>query len=195
MELFLFRSIPRRDTKPVAKALIGAFGSFAAALAAPAHRLKAIDGVGDAVVSDFRLVRAAAERFAQESLAERDTLTSTDAVVTYYRTKLRAAEREEFHVLYLDKKNRYLASERAQVGTVDHTPVYPREVLKRAIEHGASAIVLVHNHPSGDPTPSRADVTMTKKIVEATAAVGITVHDHLVIGRNDHTSLRAHGLM
>jgi DNA repair protein RadC len=194
-ELVLFRSIPVQDTKPVAKALIRRFGSFAAALSAPPAQLREVRGVGDAVVADFRIVRAAAERLALGEIKARETLSSTDAVVAYYRTKLRGAEREEFHVLYLDKKNGYLASERAQVGTVDHTPVYPREVLKRAIELGASAIVLVHNHPSGDPAPSRADIAMTARIVEALAPVGITVHDHLVIGASGHVSLRGAGHM
>lgn len=195
LELLLTLSIPRRDTKPVAKALVKRFGSLAAALAAPASRLTEVDGVGERVASDFRLVRHCAERFARAELEARQTLGSTDAVVAYFRTRLRGVEREEFHVLYLDKKNGFLAAEKAQEGTVDHTPVYPREVLRRAIELGASAIVLVHNHPSGDPTPSRADVAMTKKIVEAVAPIGITVHDHLIIGGNDYVSLRGSGLM
>ncbi|WP_425428461.1 RadC family protein [Acuticoccus kandeliae] len=195
LELLLFRSLPRRDTKPIARAMMKDFGSFAAALAAPAMRLRQIDGVGDKVVHDFRMIRVAAERFARAALEKKITIGSTEAVVDYYRTQLRLAEREEFHILFLDKRNGVLASERAQVGTVDHTPVYPREVLKRAIELGASAIVLVHNHPSGDPTPSRADIKMTKTIVDALAPVGITVHDHLIIGGDRFTSLRAEGLM
>jgi DNA repair protein RadC len=195
LELLLTRSLARQDTKPIAKKLVKRFGSLSGALAAPAGRLMEIDGVGQRVASDLRLVRRCAERFVRADLAARETLASTDAVVDYFRTTLRGAEREEFHVLFLDKKNGFLAAEKAQEGTVDHTPVYPREVLKRAIELGASAIVLVHNHPSGDPTPSRADVTMTARIVEAVAPVGITVHDHLVIGGNDYASLRASGLM
>jgi len=195
LELVLFRPIPRRDTKPVAKAMIARFGSFAAAVSAPAGQLMEIDGVGPRVVSDFRLIRKAAERFAHAELMARRTLSSTDAVAEYYRTVLRAADREEFHVLFLDKKNRFLASECAGVGTVDHTPVYPREVLSRALAHGASAIVLVHNHPSGDPTPSRADVAMTRQIVEATAPVGIAVHDHVIVGGTRFVSLRGEGLM
>jgi len=195
LELLLTVTLRRKDTKPIAKALVKRFGSLAGALAAPANRLMEVDGVGPRVASDFRLVRRCAERFARADLETRQSLGSTDAVVAYFRTRLRGVEREEFHVLYLDKKNGFLAAEKAQEGTVDHTPVYPREVLRRAIELGASALVLVHNHPSGDPTPSRADVAMTQKIVEAVAPVGITVHDHLVIGGNDYVSLRGSGLM
>jgi DNA repair protein RadC len=195
LELLLFRSLPRVDTKPIAKALIREFGSFAAAIAAPAQRLMAIPGLGERAASDFRLVRAAAERFTHGALAEKKTLSSTDAVADFFRTRLRTADREEFHVLFLDRKNQFLAAERAAVGTVDHTPVYPREVMRRALELAATAVVLVHNHPSGDPTPSRADVVMTQKIIEAGAALGIAVHDHLIVGANRCLSLRAEGLI
>lgn len=194
LELLLFRPIPRRDTKPVAKAMIAEFGSFAGALSAPAARLTEIDGVGERVVSDFRLVRAAAERLALAELAERPVLSSTDAVAGYFRTKLAGLPREEFHILFLDKKNRFLADECAGVGTVDHAPVYPREVLTRALALSASGIVLVHNHPSGDPTPSRADIAITRKIVEAMAPVGIAVHDHIIVAGAKHLSMRGEGL-
>lgn len=195
LELLLFRSVPRRDTKPIARALIGRFGSFANALAAPQHTLMEVDGIGEKVATDFRLVRAAAERFAHAQLTQRDLLSSTDAVVDYYKARLRTALREEFHILFLDKRNKFIASECAHVGTVDHTPVYPREVLTRALEHAASAVVLVHNHPSGDPTPSRADIAMTQKIVEAATPLGVAVHDHLIIAGDGYTSLRAERLM
>ncbi|UOM34842.1 DNA repair protein RadC [Acuticoccus sp. I52.16.1] len=195
LELLLFQSIPRRDTKPTAKALIAEFGSFAAVLSASSSRLMAVSGVGERVASDFRLIRAAAERLTHDALADRPLLTSTDAVVDYFRAKLRGLPREEFHVVYLDKKNKMLASECAGAGTVDHTPVYPREVLKRALELGASALVLVHNHPSGDPTPSRADITMTEKVIEGAAPLGLTVHDHIIVGANTHTSLRGEGYL
>ena len=195
LELLLFRSVLRRDPKPLAKALIATFGSFAGTLSAPLARLEEVAGVGPAVASDFKLVREAAERFAHAELSTREALGSTDAVVAYYRAKLRAAEREEFHILYLDKKNRFIASEKLAEGTVDHAPVYPREVLKRALHHGASAIVLVHNHPSGDPTPSRADITMTKRIIDGATPLGIAVHDHLIIAGNGFTSLRTDNLI
>lgn len=193
LELFLFLSITRRDTKPIAKAMIAAFGSFADALTAPAVRLKEIEGVGERVVSDFRLVRAAAERLTHGALTQREPLTSTDAVADYYRAKLTGLTHEEFHILFLDKKNRFLASERAGVGTIDHAPVYPREVLARAIALGASGIVLVHNHPSGDPTPSRADITVTQTIESALAPLAIPVHDHVIIAGTRHLSLRGEG--
>ncbi len=193
LELMLFRSIPRRDTKPIAKALMAEFGAFAAVLSAPATRLMAVSGVGERVVGDLRLIRAAAERLTHDALAERSVLSSTDAVVDFFRAKLRGLEREEFHVLYLDKKNKMLASECAGTGTVDHTPVYPREVLKRALELGASAVVLVHNHPSGDPTPSRADIAMTAKIIDGATPLGLSVHDHIIVGDNTYTSLRGEG--
>lgn len=195
LELLLFRAIPRRDTKPIAKTMIAAFGSFAGVLAAPADRLTEIDGVGSRVVSDLRLVRAAAERMALAALQKGDLLGSTDAVADYYRAKLVGLAREEFHILFLDKKNRFLASECAGVGTVDHAPVYPREVVSRALSLAASAIVLVHNHPSGDPTPSRADVAVTQTILQALATVGIAVHDHVIIAGDRHLSLRGEGLI
>lgn len=195
MELLLFRALPRRDTKPVAKALVREFGSFAAALSAPREQLLEIDGVGPAVAVDFALVRAAAERFTHDALAGREMLASTGAVVDYYRAKLRGVAREEFHICYLDKKNQFLASEKLGEGTVDHTPVYPREVLKRALHHGASAIVLVHNHPSGDPSPSRADVAVTRQIIDGAAPLGLAVHDHVIVGANTHVSLRGEGLI
>ncbi|MCF3931818.1 DNA repair protein RadC [Acuticoccus sp. M5D2P5] len=195
LELLLFRSVPRRDTKPIARALMKAFGSFAAAIAAPTSQLVKVNGVGEKVASDFRLVRAAAERFSYASLEERKTLSSTDAVAEYYRPQLRLAKREEFHILFLDRRNQFLRSECVQVGTIDHAPVYPREVLEKCLEVGASAIVLVHNHPSGDPTPSRADITMTRSILEALQPVNIAVHDHLIIGGDRYTSLRQEGVI
>ncbi len=195
LELLLFRPIPRRDTKPIAKAMIAAFGSFAGAISAPPQRLTEIEGVGSRVVSDFRLIRAAAEKMTLGALHETEQFGSTDAVANHFRAKLIGRPREEFHILFLDKKNKYLASECAGVGTVDHAPVYPREVVSRALALGASAIVLVHNHPSGDPTPSRADVTVTQSIGQALATVGIAVHDHVIIAGSKHLSMRGEGFI
>lgn len=193
LELLLFRPIPRRDTKPIAKAMIAAFGSFASAISAPPQRLTEIEGVGSRVVSDFRLIRAAAEKMTLGALNETQQFGSTDAVANHFRAKLMGRPREEFHTLFLDKKNKFLASECAGVGTVDHAPVYPREVVSRALALGASAIVLVHNHPSGDPTPSRADITVTQTIGQALATVGIAVHDHVIIAGSKHLSMRGEG--
>ena len=195
LELLLFRAIPRRDTKPLAKRLIARFGSFAEVLAAPPARLKEIDGVGPAVIHDLKLTLAAAHRMSSASIERKTVLSSWDAVIAHCRTVMAFGEREEFRILFLDKKNQLIADEVQQTGTVDHTPVYPREVVKRALELSASAVVLVHNHPSGDPTPSRADVTMTRQIVEIGTPLGIAVHDHVIVGKQGHASLRAMDLI
>lgn len=195
LELVLFRAIPRRDVKPIAKALIARFGSFADTLAAPRGRLKEIPGVSDGVVTELKIVQAAAVRFAQENVLQRTVLSSWDKLVDYCKTATGYEKVEQFRILYLDNKNILIADEKQQTGTINHTPVYPREVVKRALEMDAASIILVHNHPSGDPTPSRADIDMTNRIVEAARAVSIKVHDHLVIGREDHVSFKMLGLL
>jgi DNA repair protein RadC len=191
LELVLFRAIPQRDVKPLAKELIAAFGSFTEVISAPAERLKEIDGVGDAVVTEFKIVEAAAQEHARGKLRNREVLSSWSAVLDYCRGSMAFADKEQFRVLFLDKRNQLIADEVQQKGTIDHTPVYPREVVKRALELSATAIVLVHNHPSGDPTPSGADIEMTKTIVKVARPLGIEVHDHLIVGRNGHASLKA----
>lgn len=195
LELILFQVIPRRDTKPIAKALLARFGSFSKVLGAPAERLCEVDGVGDAVATHLKLVQAAASRFAREPLRERPVLDSWDAVIAFCRAAMAFEDREQFRVLFLDKKNGLIADEVQQTGTVDHTPVYPREVVKRALQLSATAIVLVHNHPSGDPTPSTADIEMTRSIIDIAKPLGIVVHDHIVIGRDGHASFRSLNLM
>lgn len=195
LELLLFRAIPRRDTKPLAKRLIARFGSFAEVLAAPPARLKEIEGVGPAVIHDLKLTLAAVHRVSSASIQRRTVLSSWDAVIDHCRTVMAFGEREEFRILFLDKKNQLIADEVQQTGTVDHTPVYPREVVRRALELGASALILVHNHPSGDPTPSKADIEMTREIVAAGEKLGISVHDHVVIGRSGETSFKSAGLL
>ena len=195
LEMALFRALPRRDTKPIAKALLKRFGSLAEVLAAPPPRLKEVDGVGDAVISELKLIKAFAERVAGEAVRKRTVLASWSALLDYCRTAMAYEEREQFRILFLDKKNQLLADEVQQTGTVDHTPVYPREVIRRALELSATAVILVHNHPSGDPTPSRADIQMTQTIVEVGKPLGIAVHDHLIIGREGHVSFRATGLI
>ena len=194
LELLLFRAIPRRDTKPIAKALIERFGSFTEVLGAPAERLREVPGIGDAVVTELKLMEAAAQRYARGQVNERQVLSSWDAVLDYCRASMAFDTREQFRILFLDKRNGLIADEVQQTGTVDHTPVYPREVVKRALEHSASAIILVHNHPSGDPTPSRADIEITKVIAGIAKPLGIALHDHIIVGRQGHTSFRAEKL-
>ncbi|HWT31245.1 MAG TPA: DNA repair protein RadC [Propylenella sp.] len=195
LELALFRALPRRDTKPLAKALLKRFGSLSEVLAAPPQRLKEVEGAGDAVVGELKLIKAFAERVAAEAVRKRPVLASWSALLEYCRATMAFEEREQFRILFLDKRNALIADEVQQTGTVDHTPVYPREVMRRALELSATAIILVHNHPSGDPTPSRADIQMTETIVEVGKPLGITIHDHLIIGRDGHASFRGLGLI
>jgi DNA repair protein RadC len=195
LELLLFRSIPRRDVKPIAKALLKQHGSFAEVLGAPIARLTEVPGVGEQVALDLKLVAAAAERLARGRIAARPVLSSWSQVLEYCRTAMAFAEREEFRILFLDKRNQLIADEVQQRGTVDHTPVYPREVVHRALHLAASACILVHNHPSGDPAPSQADIRMTREIAAAAAPLGIAIHDHIIVGRNGHASLKGQGLI
>ena len=190
MEMVLFRALPRRDVKPLAKKILEKFGSFAEAVHAPPARLREIAGIGDAVIVEIQLIAATASRIAKGQLKKRTALSSWADVVDYCRTAMAFADKEQFRILFLDKRNQLITDELQQVGTIDHTPVYPREVVKRALELSASAVILVHNHPSGDPTPSQADITMTKAIVAIAEPLGITVHDHIIVGRNGHASLK-----
>jgi DNA repair protein RadC len=193
LELVLFRSQPRGDMKPLAKQLISRFGSFAEVLAAPPERLREIKGLGERTVFDLKLISAAAQRIAKGGVAKRQVLSSWASVIEYCRTTMAFAEREEFRILFLDKRNQLIADEVQQRGTVDHTPVYPREIVRRALELSATAVVLVHNHPSGDPTPSQADIRMTQDIQQIARPLGIAVHDHIIVGRNGHASLKGLG--
>ena len=190
LELLLFRLIPRRDTKPIAKALLARFGSLPEVLGAPAHLLTEVKGVGDSVATELKLTAAIAHRMLKGELKGRQVLASWTSVIEYCRAAMAFEAREQFRVLFLDKKNALIADEVQQTGTVDHTPVYPREVVKRALELSATALILVHNHPSGDPTPSRADIEMTRTIMEVAKPLGITVHDHIIIAREGHASMR-----
>lgn len=195
LELILFRAIPRIDVKPLAKALLQRFGSFSEVLSAPMERLLEIDGMTQGAAREFKIVRAAALKLQQVQVLNRPVLSSWKALIGYCTAAMAHEVNEQFRVLFLDRKNILIADEIQQTGTVDHTPVYPREIVKRALELAASAIILVHNHPSGDPTPSRADVEMTKEIAAAAQFLKITVHDHLVIGKHGHASFRALGLL
>jgi DNA repair protein RadC len=190
LELVLFRAIPRRDVKPIAKALIARFGSFAEVIAAPAARLAETPGLGASAVAELKIVQAAAARLARGEVKRRPALSSWSAVLDYCRTAMAFAEKEQFRILFLDKRNQLIADEVQQVGTVDHTPVYPREVVKRALELSATAVILVHNHPSGDPTPSHADIQMTQQIIDIAKPLGISVHDHIIVGKEGHASLK-----
>jgi DNA repair protein RadC len=191
LELVLFRAIPRQDVKPLARRLLDRFGDFNRVITAPAPRLTEVQGVGDAVVQELKIVEAAAQRMARARVMQRAVLSGWDALVDYCHTAMAHRETEQFRILYLDRKNVLIADEEQARGTVDHVPVYPREVVKRALELNASALILVHNHPSGDPTPSEADITMTMQIRDAATVMGITLHDHLIVGRERELSFRA----
>ncbi len=190
MELVLFRAVPRRDVKPLAKALVNRFGSFSEALCAPPALLAEVPGVKEAIITEFKLVEAAAQRLAKGQVKRRPVLSSWSAVIDYCRSTMAFADREQVRVLFLDKRNQLIADEVLQRGTVDHAPVYPREVVKRALELSATAVILCHNHPSGDPTPSRADIDMTRKIIDVAKPLGIEVHDHIIVGKDGHASLK-----
>ncbi len=190
LELVLFRALPRGDVKPLAKELIARFGSFAEVVSAPPERLAEIKGLGAAAVTELKVVEAAAHRLARGQVQKRTVLSSWSNVLEYCRTAMAFADKEQLRVLFLDKRNRLIADEVQQEGTVDHTPVYPREVVKRALELSATAVILVHNHPSGDPTPSQADIAMTKEIVSVAQPLGISVHDHIIVGKDGHASLK-----
>jgi DNA repair protein RadC len=195
LELLLAFVIPRQDTKPLAKRLIAEFGSFAAAISAEPRRLAEVSGVGERSLTMLKVVQAAAQKLAQGQVIGRDAIGSWAQLMDYCQARIGHAGVEEFHILFLDRKNNLIADEAQQRGTVDHAPVYPREVVKRALELGATALILVHNHPSGDPTPSRADIDMTRQVVEAAKPLGIVIHDHVVIGRGRHASFKSLGLI
>lgn len=190
LELLLFRVVPRADTKPIAKSLLTRLGSIAEVLGAPEKLISETKGVGVSISFDLKIIEAIAKRSARSTVMEREVLGSWSQVIQYCTAAMAYETREQFRILFLDKKNRLIADEVQQQGTVDHTPVYPREVVRRALELSATAIILVHNHPSGDPTPSRADIDMTKLLIDAAKALSISVHDHIIIGKHGHISMR-----
>jgi len=194
LELFLFRSIPKKDVKPLAKQLLARFGSLAGVLGATPAELTTVKGVGEALALDLTLLHEVSVRAAREAVARRPVISSWSALLAYVKTALAHEPREQFRVLFLDRKNQLIGDEVMGKGTVDHAPVYPREVMRRALELSASAVILVHNHPSGDPTPSSADVEMTRQVIEAGRALRIAVHDHLIAARDGVASLKALGL-
>jgi len=195
LELCLFRSLPRGDVKPLAKRLLDRFGSLSGVLCAPLEDLKRVKGVGEAVALDLKLAHELAQRISLEPLSRRTVISSWSALLAYVKLALAHEPREQFRVLFLDRKNQLICDEVMNEGTVDHAPVYPREIARRSLELSASAAILVHNHPSGDPTPSQADIEMTRQVMEACRPLRIAVHDHLVVGREGVASFRALGLM
>jgi len=195
LELFLFRSLPQGDVKPLAKALLDRFGSLAGVLCAPAEALKSVKGVGPAAALDLKLLQEATLRIGRAEAARRPVISSWSALLAYVKAALAHELREQFRVLFLDKKNQLIADEVMNEGTVDHAPVYPREVARRALELSASAVILVHNHPSGDPAPSPADKDTTRQVTEACRTLRIMVHDHLVVGREGVASFKALGFL
>ena len=195
LELLLFRSIPRRDVKPLARLLLDKFGDFNRVLSATPEQLAKVKGIGDAVITDLKIVEAATHRMARSRVMQRHVISSWDAVLDYCHTTMAHRDTEQFRVLFLDPKNTLIADEEQARGTVDHVPVYPREVAKRALELNATALILVHNHPSGDPTPSESDILMTDQIDQACRALGLTLHDHLIIGKSTELSFRSEGYL
>ncbi|MEX0371204.1 MAG: DNA repair protein RadC [Tateyamaria sp.] len=195
LELVLFRAIPRQDVKPLAHALMAEFGDFNRVVTAPAQRLRSIKGVGDAIICELKIVEAAAQRMARAKVLNTHAISSWDALIDYCHTTMAHRETEQFRILFLDRKNVLIADEEQAKGTVDHVPVYPREVAKRALELNASALILVHNHPSGDPTPSQSDIEMTERVEMACSALGVTLHDHLIVGKDRELSFKSEGYL
>lgn len=195
LELVLFRAIARRDVKPLAKELIQVFGGFAEVLGAPVERLMEVKGISRNIATELKIIQAAAIKLGQARVMNRPVISSWNDLLSYCRAAMADETTELFRILFLDRKNVLIADEIQQRGSVDHTPVYPREVVKRALELGASALILVHNHPSGDPTPSRADIDMTKQIQDAARTLNIRIHDHLVIGKAREASFKNLGLL
>jgi DNA repair protein RadC len=195
LELLLFRAIPRQDVKPLARELLDTFGDFNRVVSATPARLLMVKGVGEAVVQELKIVEAAAQRLMRARVMNKPVLSSWDALLDYCHTAMSHRETEQFRLLFLDRRNMLIADEEQAHGTVDHVPVYPREVVKRALELNASALILVHNHPSGDPTPSEADIAMTAQIQDAAQVLGITLHDHLIIGKSRELSFRSQGYL
>ena len=195
LELVLFRAIPRQDVKPLAHLLMAEFGDFNRVVSAPPERLRSIKGVGDAVICELKIVEASAQRLARAKVLNKQVISSWDALIDYCHTTMAHRETEQFRVLFLDRKNVLIADEEQGKGTVDHVPVYPREVAKRALELNASALILVHNHPSGDPTPSQSDIDMTSQMELACSALGLTLHDHLIVGKSRELSFKSEGYL
>ncbi|HJO68952.1 MAG TPA: DNA repair protein RadC [Rhodospirillales bacterium] len=195
LEVLLFGAQPRRDVKPLAKELLRRFGSFAEVISAEPERLRQIEGIGEGAVTALKAVQAAAQRLLRDGVMQRPVLSNWEALMDYCRASLAYEKTERFQILFLNRKNVLIADEVQQKGTVDHTPVYPREIVKRALELGATALIMVHNHPSGDPTPSEADIAMTREVRDAGDKLGIVLHDHVVVAKGGYQSFKTLGLL
>jgi DNA repair protein RadC len=195
LELLLFMAIPRKDVKPIAKHLIDRFKNLNGVLNASLPDLENIDGISHNTAIAIQTIRVAGLRLLQQNIMERPILNTWSRLIEYCEAAMANENKEHFRLLFLNKKNEVIADEVQQSGTVDHTPAYPREIMKRALELGATAIILIHNHPSGDPTPSDADIQMTKAIQAAAAPFDIVIHDHLIVSRNGTTSFKNMGLI
>ncbi|WP_420329701.1 RadC family protein [Pseudooceanicola atlanticus] len=195
LEMVLFRANARADMKPLARELLNEFNDFNGVLTAPEARLRAVRGVGDAVICELKLIEAAAQRLARSKVLNRPVLSSWEALLDYCHTAMSHRDSEQFRILFLDRKNTLIADELQARGTVDHVPVYPREVVKRALELNASALILIHNHPSGDPSPSQADIDMTQQIADVAGLLGLVIHDHIIVGKSREYSFRSDGLL
>jgi DNA repair protein RadC len=195
LEVLLFGAQPRRDVKPLAKELLRRFGSFAEVISAEPERLRQIEGIGEGAVTALKAVQAAAQRLLRDGVMQRPVLSNWEALMDYCRANLAYEKTERFQILFLNRKNVLIADEVQQKGTVDHTPVYPREIVKRALELGATALIMVHNHPSGDPTPSEADIAMTREVRDAGDKLGIVLHDHVVVAKGGYQSFKTLGLL
>lgn len=195
LELLLFNAIPRIDVKPLAKRLLATFGDLNGVVAASEYRLLQVEGTTNKVYLQLKIAEAFALRMGQAKILERSVVSSWDDLITYCRTAMAHRETEQFRILFLDRKNMVIADEEQAKGTVDHVPVYPREVAKRALELNASAIILIHNHPSGDPSPSPQDISMTDQVSSACIAIGVTIHDHVIIGKETEFSFKSDGLL
>lgn len=195
LELILFQAIPRRDVKPLAKDLMSTFGSFSSVISAPVERLQEFKGLSENAIAGIKMMQEVAVRLSKEEIMDKPVLSSWQALINYCRTAMAHRKTEQIRILYLDRKNVLIADELQGEGTVDHTPVYPREVVKRALDLHASALILVHNHPSGNTAPSQGDIAMTKEIQDACAKLNITIHDHLIIGKKGHSSFKSLGLL
>lgn len=195
LELILTIAIPRRDVKPLAKTLMAEFGSFAEVIHADLHRLEGIKGLGETSIAALKIMQAATIRVTRDQVMDKPVLSGWTALIDYLKASTAYREREVLRVLYLDQKNVLIADEVVNEGTINHAPIYPREIMRHALQLGATSIILCHNHPSGDPTPSRQDIATTRDIVDVGRKLGVKVHDHVIVGKSGEKSMKNMGLI